>query len=233
MWNSLSKKIGAAVAVAAFFACTARPAHAIDLQTLISTSGTITVGNLTFSNFGYSVSTGGPAAGQVDVNPFTDAAGNLGLRFTGPFAGLMGLTDETITYKVATNDGSLITDAHLDGNPAITGSIGLAQVVETFDKNFVSAETLPMLQIFDSNGATRLADNGDFVPPVSTVDANKDVLEINGNGFATLSIIDQTYSTSAGGVPVPAGIVLVLSGSPVLGLGYWLRRRQPNAKSAA
>jgi hypothetical protein len=52
-------------------------------------------------------------------------------------------------------------------------------------------------------------------------------------GAAGSVSIDNSVTVTTTAVPAPAGLVLLLSGSPVLGLGYWLRRRQAPTKSAA
>jgi hypothetical protein len=44
---------------------------------------------------------------------------------------------------------------------------------------------------------------------------------------------DNNDSITAANVPAPAGIVLVLSGMPMLGLGAWLRRRKARLTQAA
>jgi hypothetical protein len=49
-------------------------------------------------------------------------------------------------------------------------------------------------------------------------------LTINGTGGD--GNIEGQGETSVNTVPVPASMILVLSGAPALGLGYWLRRRQ-------
>jgi hypothetical protein len=50
---------------------------------------------------------------------------------------------------------------------------------------------------------------------------------------ANMQFTSHIFVNSPGPVPEPADLVLLLSGSPVLGLGYWLRRRKAPTKSAA
>jgi len=237
--TSLSKFACTAVAVAASFAATARSARADNLATLIATNGSITVGNLVFSNFEFA--SGNFNASNVTIVGVT-INGNFGIQIQGTFGAAPGsLADAMIGYTVTSTTGATITDAHLSSNAAVLLGTGAVGIVENFKDpgtegpvGFTSAEGNDFLfNAANSPGSTQLDDNGVFDPARQSVEADKDVLTISVTGAAQVSIIDQTYSQSGANLPVPAGIILALSGSPVLGLGYWLRRRQPSAKPVA
>src|SRR3954454_22731024 len=95
------------------------------LQDLITSGGSLTVGNLVFDHFGYTANGGQtPLASNISVGQIppsgTDAFGNFGIRF-----GLGGFdspgdniaTDFLITYTV-TAPSALLTDIHLVSNLA-------------------------------------------------------------------------------------------------------------------
>jgi hypothetical protein len=90
------------------------------LQDLITTGGSLTVGDKVFSQFGYT-SNGGdaPLASNITVGQIppsgTDAFGNFGIRFgLGGFdtPGNNVATDFLITYRV-TAPSALLTDMHV------------------------------------------------------------------------------------------------------------------------
>src|SRR4051812_45179258 len=98
------------------------------LDFLITTGGSLTVGNLVFDHFGYTANGGQtPLASNISVGQIppsgTDAFGNFGIRF-----GLAGFdnpgnggTDFLITYAV-TAPSALLTDIHLASNLSIAGT---------------------------------------------------------------------------------------------------------------
>jgi len=57
--------------------------------------------------------------------------------------------------------------------------------------------------------------------------SNVTTLNISANGLI------QSTATTTVTTPVPAGLVLALSGMPILSLGYWLRRRQVRLTTVA
>jgi hypothetical protein len=79
-----TKMRGLMIALFLLAATISQPIYATTLDVLIATNGTITQGNLVFSNFLPNALTPGAT---VDVTGFTDAAGVSGIRFTSAPAG--------------------------------------------------------------------------------------------------------------------------------------------------
>jgi hypothetical protein len=205
------------------------------LQDLITSGGSLTVGDKVFSQFGYTASSGqAPLAADISVGQIppagTDALGNFGIRF-----GLAGFdnpnnniaTDFLITYTV-TAPSALLTDIHLVSNlafvnPPPAGSDAFGNIVES-----ISATGFPQIaQINNSLTGTSQSLNASatFNPagPYTTLFVTKDVeLFSRPDALVTLSFIDQSFSQ----VPEPGSLMLMGLGG--LGLmGYAWRRRQP------
>ena len=104
--------------------------------TYVGTGFGVIVGDKLFDNFSYTPTGDMPAPTGVNVTGINDIFGNIGIRFQGGFNDspfTVGPSDALITYKVTVLDpNSVITDAHIFGNPAIVAGTGILSVVETF-----------------------------------------------------------------------------------------------------
>jgi len=204
------------------------------LQDLITGGGSLTVGNLVFSQFGYAPASGDfPLASNISVGQIppsgTDAFGNFGIRF-----GLAGFdtpnttaTDFILTYTV-TAPSSLLTDIHLVSNLSIAGTPAagdhpFGNIVETIR----AAGNPQIAQINNSVTATSssLSSQATFNPagPYTTIFVTKDVELFSTPGaITTLSFINQAFSQ----VPEPSAWLLTgleLSCGCVLVFGRRLR----------
>lgn len=202
-------------------------ASATLLSAIISGSGTVTVGNLTFSNFSYSATGDMPADAAVNVLPYTDAFGNSGLKFTGAFLDFFGGSgsDALIEFKVTENDpNSLLTGATLGGNPTVIGGNGIASVTETF----TPLDTGLQLNIYavQPGNLNKPFDAGSFANSYTQVGVQKDVLTFSapaGGGIPTLSFITQTFVETHNPIPEPSTFALL--GSGLIGFLIYRRRR--------
>jgi len=199
-------------------AVAAVPAHAgVPLSSLIP-AGSVTSGNLTFSNFFYSSTGDMPAATGVNVNVIPG-----GIEFQGAFLSLPGdSSDAFISYTVTVNSGTGATGASMSGNPAIIGGTGSMSVTDTF----TPSDPATMSIFSDVPGSTVNSNSVTFAGPLLTFDAQKDIEGVggpltNGGGIASLSFVDQTYG---GTVPEPTSILLMGFGAVGL-VGYVWRKR--------
>src|SRR3954469_4376309 len=203
----------------------------VALSTLLVPGATIVSGDKTFSNFSYLFTGDMPPAALVNVVAITDDTGNFGIRFQGAFidtTGAVGGSDALINYKVTADATHLISDAHIEGNPARLGTLGSMSVTETFLP--LGANGQFTMKIYDDQNVNppKLVDNTVFTTPVQSLSVQKDILGLakvdaqspNAPQTVTLSFVDQTYSQIT--IPEPATAMLMLGG--VLGFGA-LRRR--------
>lgn len=200
-------------------------ASATLLSDLLVPGATLTVGDLQFGGFSYLDTGDMPGANAVNVVPYTDAAGEVGLKFQGAFIDFTpgSGSDALIGFTAADLvPGGLITDATLTGNPAVLGGAGVASVTESF----LPTDTNTTLTIFAiSPGTSQLSDSGDFAVGHTSVIVQKDILAFSaqvGGGVPTLSFITQTFSTTNPPIPEPSSVVLL--GVGLLSL-VCLRRR--------
>ena len=197
-------------------------AQVTNLEDLIVNDGTITVGNLVFSNFEYLATGTAPDAENVNVVGITDDdLGHFGLRFQGGFIDLPGggASDALITYTVETADPDfVIIGAGIQGNPDIFGpGTALAAVTDTFLSQIEDAN----LSIFDDGNVQQLADSIFFDEAFATIDVQKDIVVIAGetNLAAGISFVHQTYYLAE--VPEPTSLALMGIGSLLV-----MRRRR-------
>ncbi len=194
----------------AVFALGATTARAELLSDLISSSGTVVVGGLTFSGFSYSDTGNMPDATGVNVFGYTNGAGDAGLLFQGSFLDFPGNggSDAFVDFHVAVNNGiSKIDSATLAGNPALIGpGPASMSVTETFLPDAPSAK----MSIFANRpGGQQLSDSVSLAPGYTQLDVQKDILAFASTtadlvGAPTLSFFTQTFHV----VPEPSSMVL-------------------------
>jgi hypothetical protein len=203
------------------------------LSTLTVPNGNIVVGDKTFTNFTYNFTGDMPPASVVNVIPITDDFGNFGIRFQGAFidtTGIAGGSDALITYRVTAAQGFLISDAHLQGNPALLGTQGSISVTETF----LPLSQVPPYQMTiyaDQNLGTKMTDETAFTP-IQSLNVQKDILALaklpNSSGTpqtVTMSFVDQTFSQ----VPEASAVLLSLIGC----VGFGLKRQRHESSFAS
>jgi len=179
-----------------------------DLGTL-STPGNFTtvpspVGN-TFSDFTYSTSPVGspPAAADITVKEFS-AGPNNGLTFSGAFLAAPGtVVDYAIGYVVTAPQGFTFTNATLSGVFSTFGGTGTVSIGETL-LNAATGVSVGALEISSPPGST--SDNINFVG-VNSIIVEKDLILNGGSNGASVSIINQGYSSSV--IPEPTSMALL------------------------
>lgn len=198
---------------------------AVQLSTLVNNAqAEIIVGDKKFTGFDYVATNDMPGAAGVNVIPIYDDLNdadpntrNYGIRFQGAFMDLVssqGGSDALITYMVeVTNPNFLIASAHLAGNPNLLGQFGSISVTETFLPLGQNGEYTMEIYDDESQPNPKLMDSTTFLPPVTKLNVQKDILARavadsapNGN-TATISFVDQTF----GQVPVPEATTIALA----------------------
>jgi hypothetical protein len=207
--------------------------NGVTLASLLD-GGTLVVGDKTFSNFTYSHTGDMPDATAVNVIGGSDAAGNLGIRFQGGFmdnAGTPNSSDALIGYTVTVTDPTrYITDAHLYSNPSVLGQTVSASIAESFSGFPTNTLSAGIVKV----GGTIIVNNPDdvtfFTGKVTSLTVLKDINANGGTtdtgGQASFSQIDQTFSQNT---PEPSSVLLLASGSVIIGLVA--RRRKFTAKA--
>ncbi len=213
----------------------------VTLSSLLAPGGQIVVADKTFTSFTYSPTGEMPAATLVNVIGIQDDFGNYGIRFQGGFTDLAsspGASDALITYMVTAGPGFLISGAHLMGNPNVMGDVGAINVTETFLPLGPGGEYT--MEIFDDENVNmaQLMDETFFVPPVQSLNVQKNILGIavEGGQSVTLSMVDQTFSQINVVIPEPISAVLLVSAFFAVGLiglrrSIGLRREIPASRA--
>lgn len=161
----------------------------------------------TFSNFSFSSSAIPPTTpvldpSQVTVSEFHAGIEN-GITLSGAmFAPANTIVDYAISYVVTAPAGFTIFDALLSGVFSTFGGTGTVSVGETL----IDASTLAVLGTLEiSSPPGSVSDTINFAG-VTSILVQKDILLNGGSNGASISIINQGYSSGA--VPEPASMAL-------------------------
>ena len=199
----------------------------INLGTVIGSNLGVQIGDKLFQDFFFSyLDTDGLnndlIASNVNLTALSNNIG-FGVSFTQPLLALGPvIKDIVLKYSVTVTDPNfLISDIHL----SITGSAGNGGLGTVGEDAFVGgfgASNVGHLQASIPVSSGDIT-NADIIPPVVKLWVQKDVIVTGGNnanGFASITIIDQTFSQ----VPEPSTALLV--GLGLLGVVALKRTRK-------
>lgn len=236
--STLFAVLAAAVLTLTSFS-TALAQSTVKLSDLIG-GGSLTSGDKLFTDWGFSAAgnvTNLLTAADINVTPITDVDGNFGFRLqSGFFAGAGQFADYLLTYKVTVlNPSKQIIDLHLVFNGAAVGTGANTNVAETAT---APGGFVKQLFVYNNGGGNfDLSDEALFPgQPQSFLNVSKDIFltggASTGQGFAVISLIDQTFSQTGrrDGVPEPSTLALFGVGAGTLGFLAWRRKNRAAAE---
>lgn len=199
--------------------------ESINLATLIDNSLSVQIGDKVFGDFAFSYfDYGAPdtdlAASNVVVKALSNNFG-FGLQFQEPLFALNTKTKDVefkYTAMVATNSSDLISGMLL----GITGNAGGAGTGTVAEDAFSDTWGGTLVGSLAAAVPSPLSDTNSLTPALTKLWIQKDVQVSGNNGgggsFATITILDQTFSQ----IPEPSTVLLV--GLALLGVVALKRR---------
>lgn len=214
------------------------PAEATPLDTLINNNGSISVGDLTFSNFSASFSPSGNA-GLISASGINVAPSGNGLQFTGinstyfnfaaPTSGCSLFFCFSDSASNTINLGYTVSDVNpstLIGGfqTGAAGSIGFfgpgsGSIQETIMSNNVQVGGVAFGLPFGSSPPLNLPSESTLIVTTQLYVAASGFA--GHNGFAGTSSLTETYSESLAPIPEPSTLALLAAG--IVGLVPMLR----------
>jgi hypothetical protein len=197
-------------------------------ESYANSSGTFTASNLSLSF----ESVAGNHTGERDFGNFS-ASITINLS---PGATQSQVFDSDISAKA---DGVTASDLTTQMSAVFTEPLGpFLNVNNVVSSSNLVSGTATFISGVNGNNTTTASISADgsngtsgVFPGTSPSYTVTNQLVLNNMLVGTTDNVNGTTTITA--VPVPAGLVLLLSGTPMLGLGHWLRRRQVRSTTTA
>src|SRR5436190_9843491 len=179
-----------------------RAATPVPLDQLISTNGSLTVGDKKFSDFGFGGDTNKIRPSDILVETLMFPGGYLGLRFSGNMVANGTDLDFALFYSAQTTNGlPLITQIGQSFMLTGTGNGGFILIGESiFDLGFfvgstVAHSSIGFADFVDPPGEPQLGDDLIVNPPLRKVWVTKDVHLFANDTNSTVGVLnlDQNY----------------------------------------
>jgi hypothetical protein len=170
--------------------------------TAINSNETDTFSNFTFSSSAIPPTTPVLTPGEITVGPFGPVGIESGITLSGAFFAPPGtIVDYKFGYVVSAPAGFVINDALLSASMGINGGTGSVIITELFTP--LGGGPATGIEV-STGGAPQVTT---LLPPSQSYLVQKDVLIFGGSNGATVSIINQAFSST--GVPEPSSMALL------------------------